>query len=216
MLEHPALKVFGSLSLQERLFVRARLFSAPLAELARRAPSGRIVDVGCGHGLLTALLAAERPDRQVLGIDPDPRKIEWARQGPGRLPNVELRVAAIEEVAETGSFDAVVVADVLYLLPFAAWKPFLCRARELLRPAGLLLLKESEGDRSWKHAKSVIQERVMVHLLRRTRSSGGITFQPRTATADLLTDCGFLVKEIVPLDQGYSTPHVLFVATPRP
>src|SRR4051812_17407510 len=81
--------VFSELPLKERLFVRARDFSAPLGELARRAPSGFVADIGCGHGLLTTLLAQGRSDRRVLGVDPDARKIEWARRGPGTLTNVE-------------------------------------------------------------------------------------------------------------------------------
>src|SRR6516165_8471587 len=66
-----ALELFSPLPLKERLFVRARLFSAPLAALAKRCPVGSVLDVGCGHGGLIALLAIDHPDREILGIDPD-------------------------------------------------------------------------------------------------------------------------------------------------
>ena len=52
---------FQTLPLRERLFVRARLASAPLEVMAALAPEGRIADVGCGHGALSALLL-ERGD----------------------------------------------------------------------------------------------------------------------------------------------------------
>ena len=48
-----------------------------------------------------------------------------------------------------GEFEGVVVSDVLYLLPFAAWPGFLRACRSLLRPSGLLLLKEAEANLSW-------------------------------------------------------------------
>jgi SAM-dependent methyltransferase len=108
------LSLFDTLPLTERLFVRARLATAPLEEIAARAPKGHVVDVGCGHGVLTALLAGD-PQRTVLGIDPDERKIELARASAGRLPNVSIRVATCEQLAEASEFDAVVICDVLYL-----------------------------------------------------------------------------------------------------
>lgn len=209
-----ALRAFAELPLSERLFVRARLFSAPLEALAARVPPGAVADVGCGHGLLTALLAAGGPDRTVLGIDPDPRKIAYAERGPGKLPNVRLEVARIEELSPRldGTLDGVVVADVLYLLPVAAWEGFLATARRLLKPGGRLLLKEAEANRSWKYWKCLAQEQVMVKLLGKTQASGGLGFQPRAYTSQLLARTGFHVEEVVDLSPGYATPHVLFVA----
>src|SRR6187399_1210602 len=96
----PSLEVFASLPLAERLFVRGRLASAPLRELADRAQGTTLLDVGCGHGVLIALLAVAHPERQVVGIDPDARKVEWARRSVGRCANVELRACGIETLAE--------------------------------------------------------------------------------------------------------------------
>ncbi|MEW5738729.1 MAG: class I SAM-dependent methyltransferase [Myxococcota bacterium] len=210
---HPALRVFDRLPLRERLFVRARLFSAPLVELARRAEGGRIVDVGCGHGVLCALLAVGFPDRQVVGIDPDPRKIDWARASVGRLPNTRFEAVTVDALAEreASSFDCVTVADVLYLLPPAGWPGFLGTCRRLLRPGGRLLLKEAEDDGSWRAKKALWQERLMVGL-GRTRASGGLGFQPRAVTLEALQVAGFRVGEVLRLSRGFSTPHVLFDA----
>jgi SAM-dependent methyltransferase len=206
---------FAGLPLRERLFVRARTWTAPLAALAAWAPdTGRIADIGCGHGALSALLASEQPRRQVLGVDPDERKIAWALRGPARLPNVEFRVARIEDLLpfEAGVFDAVVVADVLYLLPLDRWPAFLADCRRLLRPGGVLLLKEVEADGSWKFRKGRIQERLMVNVIGKTLGSGGMTFLTRERMGERLRESGFRIRETVGLSRGYSTPHVLFVA----
>jgi 2-polyprenyl-3-methyl-5-hydroxy-6-metoxy-1,4-benzoquinol methylase len=211
---HPSLKVFAALPLKERLFVRARLASAPLIELAERAAGTSLLDVGCGHGVLVALLAVGFPERHVVGIDPDPRKIEWARASVGRCANVELAAATIETFAaeRLASFDSLFVADVLYLLDAATWPVFLRAARRLLRPGGRIVLKEAEDDGSWRVAKALWQERLMVHLLRRTRSSGAVGFASREALGGALEQAGFVIEETVSLARGYSTPHVLFTA----
>jgi 2-polyprenyl-6-hydroxyphenyl methylase/3-demethylubiquinone-9 3-methyltransferase len=201
--------------LSERFHVHARAFSAPLEAVAARVPAGGLVaDVGCGHGLLSALLALGDSRRTVHGVDPDPRKIEWARSGPGRLPNVRTEVGTVESLAERlpGHFDAVVVSDVLYLLPVERWPGFLREVRRLLRPGGRLLLKEAEGDRSWKHLKCLAQEVVMVKLLGRTKAGGALVLQSRDAVEAMLRQAGFAPRETVELGVGYSTPHILYVA----
>jgi SAM-dependent methyltransferase len=209
-----AMKPFAPLPISERFFVSGRMLSAPLAEVASRVPPGRVVDIGCGHGVLVSLLANARPDRRVLGIDPDPRKIAWARASVGRLPNVELRVATADALWPdlASSFEGAVIADVLYLLPVGQWELFLAATLRLLRPGGLLLLKEAEADRSWRHVKCLAQEAVMVRVLRRTRTSGGIQFQRRPFTEDLLRRAGFEDIRATSLARGYTTPHVLFEA----
>jgi 2-polyprenyl-6-hydroxyphenyl methylase/3-demethylubiquinone-9 3-methyltransferase len=213
-LTQSSLRVFDSLPLAERWFVRGRLASAPLHELAARAQGIDLVDVGCGHGALVALLAVPHPGRRVVGIDPDARKIDWARRSVGTCSNVELIVGTIETLAaeRPAAFDTVLVADVLYLLDAPSWAPFLSAARTLLRPGGRLVLKEAEDDGSWRVTKALWQEKLMVHLLRRTHSSGAVGFAPRRTLIDAIDRAGFAIDEALSLARGYSTPHVLFTA----
>jgi 2-polyprenyl-3-methyl-5-hydroxy-6-metoxy-1,4-benzoquinol methylase len=213
-LAHSSLKVFDGLPLKERLFVRGRLATAPLEALAARAEGARLLDVGCGHGVLVALLAVGSPGRHVVGIDPDERKIDWARASVGQLANVELRACTIETLAaeRAGEFDTVLVADVLYLLAAAAWRPFLAAAHELLRRGGRLVLKEAEDDGSWRVRKALFQEQLMVRMLRRTHSSGAVGFAPRATLEAAVRAAGFAIEEVAPLARGYSTPHLMIVA----
>ncbi len=213
------LALFSALPQAERFHVRARAFSAPLEAVVDRVPTGATVaDVGCGHGLLSGLLALADPSRSVHGVDPDPRKVMWALQGPGRLPNVHTEVGTVESLAAQcpAQFDAAVVCDVLYLLPEERWLDFLRTVRGLLRTGGRFLLKEAEGDRSWKHYKCLAQEWVMVKLLGRTQAGGGLVLKSRSDMEALLRKAGFTVRETVELDAGYTTPHILYVAEAAP
>jgi len=215
--ERKALEVFSDLPLKERLFIRARLFSAPLLSVVDRAPPGWIADVGCGHGLLAALLSVDNPARKIIATDPDERKIAWARLGPGRLASVTVRRGTVEDLSPEldGRLDAVAVADVLYLLPVVEWKRFIAACRRLLKARGLLLLKETEKRPSWKYYKCLAQEQLMVSVLQKTKSSGGLNLQPRGYVESLLREEGFAVREVADLSSGYTTPHVLFVAERR-
>ena len=210
---HPALAAFAQLPLAERLFVHARLFSAPLEAMATRVKGNRVADIGCGHGVLVSLLAVGFPEREVWGIDPDERKIDWARRSIGTFPNVKLQAGTVEALAkeQPHRFDTLFVADVLYLLPPAQWPAFLAACRELLGPGGRLVIKEAENDGSWRAKKALLQEELMVKVLRRTHGSGAIGFEPRDTLKRALEETGFSVVESVSLSRGYTTPHVLFV-----
>lgn len=216
-LTHPALAAFDSLPISERLFVRARLFSAPLVELASRVPpqAKQVLDVGCGHGLLCALMSYQHPERHVVGVDPDPRKIAWARASVGRQPNSRFETGTVETLAalEPTSYDCVAVADVLYLLPETEQASFLAACHQLLKKGGVLLLKEAEDDHGWRTQKALTQERLMVKVLGRTHSSGAIKFTTRENMSQRLVNAGFQVTEVVGLSRLSTTAHVLYVAS---
>jgi 2-polyprenyl-6-hydroxyphenyl methylase/3-demethylubiquinone-9 3-methyltransferase len=215
---HASLKVFDPLPSKERWFCRARLQLAPLEAVAAQARGCDILDVGCGHGVLAALLLHGQTERRVVGIDPDVRKILWANESVGKNPNAEFRAVTIEALAaeRPASFDCVIIADVLCLIARSTWPPFLDAARRLLRPGGLLLLKDAENDGSWRAIKALWQERLMVHVLRRTVSTGGIGFATRDELAGYVMRAGFVVDDIASYARGYTAPHVLLVAHAPP
>jgi 2-polyprenyl-6-hydroxyphenyl methylase/3-demethylubiquinone-9 3-methyltransferase len=173
-------------------------------------PSGRVLDVGCGHGLVVGWLGVTRPDVQVVGVDPDVRKVSLARRALEGMPRVELRVGTAEVLER--DFDAITLLDVLYLLPRDQWPGFLQCLHERLRPGGRLLLKEAEGDSSWRHYKCLAQEWVMGRALGRTPGNGALPLVPRADMKRLLREAGFEVTNVVDLRRGYTTPHVLYEA----
>jgi 2-polyprenyl-6-hydroxyphenyl methylase/3-demethylubiquinone-9 3-methyltransferase len=211
---HASLKAFDRLPAKERWFCRARLALAPLEQVAARASGDDILDVGCGHGVLAALLKHEHPERRVVGIDPDVRKIAWANESVGKRPNAEFHAVTIEALAaqRPASFDCVIIADVLCLIARDTWPPFLDAARKLLRPGGQLLVKDAENDGSWRAVKALWQERLMVHVLRRTVSTGGIGFATREELKRYVERAGFVVDDITSYARGYTAPHVLLAA----
>jgi SAM-dependent methyltransferase len=102
---------------------------------ARRLPRGRVLDLACGVGYGTKLLA-ERSGNPVVGADLSADAIDYARSryaGPG----VEFRVADAMRFADAAGFDAVVSLETVEHLPDP--NGFLAHAVSLLRPGGVFV-----------------------------------------------------------------------------
>jgi 2-polyprenyl-6-hydroxyphenyl methylase/3-demethylubiquinone-9 3-methyltransferase len=209
-----ALALYRGLPASVRLHARIRSWTCPLPRVVERAPrEGRLLEVGCGHGLFANAAALSRPGLDVLGVDPDPGKIRWAQATVGSRPNVRFRTALLAEVDERG-FDAVAAVDVLYLVPRAEWASFLAGLRDRLRPGGRLLLKDVEPRPRWKFYRCLAQETVSVRLLGITHG-GAFSFADRREMESLLRDAGFEGTAVTVLARGYLTPHVLYEAARR-
>lgn len=114
----------------------------------------RVLDVGCGRGLLLSRLRV-RSD-EVLGVDADAAMASFAAERFGGDPSVTVRRARFEEV--DGTFDAVTMIAVLHHLPL---ETALRHAGELLAPGGRLLVvglarADSLTDLAWDLPSSLL------------------------------------------------------------
>lgn len=91
---------------------RGRPFVDLLARVAPTVEPATVVDLGCGPGNLTALLAARWPGAHVTGLDSSPEMVEAAR---GRGDTVTYEVADLR--SWWGSADVVVSNATLQWLP---------------------------------------------------------------------------------------------------
>ena len=96
---------------------------------------GRVLDVGCGEGVLAGELA-DHADH-VVGLDVDAPIVEVARRDSVAV-NIDYVVGDLLEVdLEPGSFDAVVSVAMLHHVEAV---PALERMRELVRPGGVVAI----------------------------------------------------------------------------
>jgi 2-polyprenyl-6-hydroxyphenyl methylase/3-demethylubiquinone-9 3-methyltransferase len=207
----PALARYASLPLSVRLHTRFRAFTCPLDVVAARLPDrGRLLDVGCGHGLFCHEAALRRPGLEIVGLDPSPEKIRWAEASAAGAAGVRFRCGRVETLDENG-FDVVAVLDVLYLVPRADWPAFLGACRDRLRPGGLFLLKEVSPRPRWKFYRCVLQEFLSVRLLGITLGGSFAFAEPAEMTV-VLDRAGLARVTVTDLGRGYLTPHVLYEA----
>jgi ubiquinone/menaquinone biosynthesis C-methylase UbiE len=105
-------------------------------ELAGARPGMRMLDLACGPGTLTRLLASQvAPDGEVVGIDLAEGMLELARRSAP--PNARFELMDMEQLAfADGSFDGAVCGHGLQFAPNLGQA--LREARRVLRPGGVL------------------------------------------------------------------------------
>jgi trans-aconitate 2-methyltransferase len=89
----------------------------PVRDLLSAVPDREarsVVDLGCGPGNSTEVLAARFPGAAVSGIDSSPDMVAAAR---ARLPQVRFAVGRIEEWKDAGPFDVILANAVLQWVP---------------------------------------------------------------------------------------------------
>jgi len=206
-----ALSLYRHQSPGVRLHTRLRAWSAPLDAVVAAFPlTGRMLDIGCGHGLVANEIALRNPEARVLGIDLSETKIASARATAGPRSNVEFRHVALEDVPETG-FEAVGLIDVLYLVPEPFWTLFLKTCFDKLARGGVFVLKEIGTEPRWKFERLKLQEFMSTRILRITKGDT-MHFESGERLKRRLEDVGFEHVEIHRLDAGFTSPHLLLTA----
>jgi ubiquinone/menaquinone biosynthesis C-methylase UbiE len=83
------------------------------------APSSglRWIDIGCGSGAFTELLAQRCAPAEIQGIDPSEAQFAFARTRPALRETTFLRGDAMALPFEADRFDAAVMALVLFFVP---------------------------------------------------------------------------------------------------
>ncbi len=210
-----ALAAYADEARGDRFHTLVRWWSAPFPAIEREVPLvGRVLEVGCGHGLLTTYLALAAPTRELAGVDIDAHKVEIARRAATRLPpGTRPPVFSVVEPGEVvpGPWDAVVIADVLYLLDPAKRAALLAAYAAELAPEGRLVVKEVDDRPRWKFAVMAAQEKLSTGVLGITAGED-LSFPSLVELAAVLADVGLDVRTRR-LDRGYPWPHVLAVGT---
>jgi 2-polyprenyl-3-methyl-5-hydroxy-6-metoxy-1,4-benzoquinol methylase len=202
---------FAGASRAERLHVAGRLRSCPIDAVAAATPaSGRILDFGCGHGVVALYLAMTSTEREISGVDVDGGKVVDARAA-ANAAGVSVHFEEVEpEYRPAGKWDAITVVDVLYLLgETAAWE-VVDAAAGALAAGGVLVIKEIDVRPRWKFWLAAGQELLATKLLRITEGSRVRFLAPADIEARLVKN-GLQVQHRS-AHRGRLHPHHLIVA----
>ncbi len=154
----PALRFHGLTRLYDpliRLVLREERFKRKLVERAAIRPGHRVLDLGCGTGTLTLLIAGAASGVNVVGLDRDPEILRLALRkavGAGTRVGWALATAPLPPF-RPGSFDRVLSSLLFHHLTTAEKQRTFAAIRALLTPGGELHVADwSRGHNVWMRA----------------------------------------------------------------
>lgn len=128
---------------------RSRPFFDLVGRIGHAAPA-RVVDLGCGPGELTAVLARRWPDAEVLGIDSSPHMIERAKALEDTPPNLAFTVGDVGDFSPEPGTGVVVSNALLQWVP--GHQKMIQSWARVLEPGAWLALQVPGNFRSPSHA----------------------------------------------------------------
>lgn len=185
-------------------------------------PDGRVLDIGCGQGLLAAWLIAARQLYEsgkwrsdwpapphlagLRGIELVKRDLEWARTALGE--HAEFVQGDMCQ-ADLGQTDTVVILDVLHYVNPDFQDEVLRRVRAALAPGGILLMRVGDADGGFPFKISNFVDQLVFFA----RSGRRCTLHCRSLSdwKAVLATLGFMV-EVLPMRQDSTFASVLLAA----
>jgi len=191
-------------------FARGKLGGDPaFAAIANQgwiAPGSRVLDLGCGQGLLASLLIATGSGCRVHGIELMP---EDARRATTALGDAARIVCGDIRSEDFGQADTAVILDVLHYIDYDEQDRVLQRLRTALRPDGQLLLRVGDADAGLPFKLSNWVDHVVTFV--RGHRLSRLYCRPLGRWREALEGLGFQV-EVVPLSHGTPFANVMLKA----
>lgn len=153
----PAARRYRPCGITPWQFARGKLRRDPVYRAIVEGPwlsnAGSVVDVGCGQGLMLALIAelrraatgasgAGRPAK-LLGIETRVKVADIARKALGGEAEI---VSADARGATLPATDVVLLLDVLHMMPAKDQEALVADLVHALSPGGVLLMREADAD----------------------------------------------------------------------
>ena len=198
-------RTFRNHPVTQRLHILGRFVTAPFLRTLDVIPKGsRVLDIGAGHGTYPRLIAEERASI-VYSVEPDLRKTLLGFRHP------RVRWIAGFDDAVRGTFDVVVIYDVIYRLDPAQRDALFQRIHERVRPGGLFVLKDLDPSNRLKWLWNRFQETVSDTLFQLTIGEG-FYIDTREQIAERMKKAGFVDFTSQHVDFGYPHAHVIYTA----
>jgi len=127
-----------------------------LLALIRSRPEMRVIDLGCGNGELTALLAEQLPGAVVEGVDSSAAMLAQAEGR--RSARVSFRLQNLAKIADFGAYDLIFSNAVLQWVPEN--ERILTRMLTTLRPGAQIAIQVPRNEGHISHASAAELARI--------------------------------------------------------
>ena len=107
---------------------------------------GKILDIGCGFGLLSNYAALKSAKREVIGVDLSRKRINVAKSSVNGRNNVMFKVEDVKNLTSV-KFDAMIMTDFLHHINYDEQNKIIKYAYKNLKVGGTLIIKDVDKRR---------------------------------------------------------------------
>lgn len=197
----------------KKLFARARFWYAPYIEVEQLVPKiGKIIDLGCGEGVLTNYLGLSSKSRVILGIDMDKKRIKDADH---EVRNVSFISGDITKF-KIPSCDSILIFQVLHHLHSKKiQEEIIKRCANSLRKGGKLIIVEICLGSSINYFLTWIADHLLVAWFFENKLYTHILFRKLEDWRKVFQSNGFLCKIIDPNSKTKPFSNTIFDCTKK-
>ncbi|MBK5273189.1 MAG: 1-acyl-sn-glycerol-3-phosphate acyltransferase [Bacteroidia bacterium] len=137
---------------------------------------GPVLDIGCGYGFMSYMLAFTSDERIITGIDYDKDKIETAQHCFSKTNNINFVHASVMEF-EFENYDAIILADILHYLQPDEQRIVIEKCISKLNEGGTVIIREGDREISKGHKRTRLSEYFSTKVLNFNKTKpGGLSF----------------------------------------
>jgi len=206
--------LYDGIPLIDRILIYARLLCLQpiMMTLDKYLPkNGVIIDLGCGYGLVSNLLALES-EVHLIGVELSEQRAAVAQKSVGDRHNIKFLTEDAVKY-DIPPCDAVLLLDMLCFLPDDARIKILARVYDSLGKNGLLIVKDNATSPRWKYFYAYVEEFIKLNLDIIGYHKGVLTpkYKNRKQSESLFQRLGFTLIETIDIKTITPYPGVIYV-----
>jgi len=205
------IRMYGSRGWYHRLALRMKLRYWAVHEFLAHLPrKGTILDLGCGYGLMTNLLARSMGSEvQVVGVDLDTKRIETARTISGERGNLRFEAGDVRNL-DISDCQGAILVDVLHHLSVKDQDRLLMDLGVKIGEGGILAVSEVDPEfrPRWHYWISYLSDLLLYPFSERCR------FRPEREFRRAFEAAGFTVEKVERIPGSLVAP-VIYICRRR-
>ncbi len=196
--------LYRPVSRGESFYLKNRWRLCPFELIESHIPkTGRVLDFGCGYGMLGNFLAEKSRERTVVGVDLNRKRIGVALRSVGARTNIRFHLGDVASL-DPSPFDAVVMTDVLHHIEDTKVDILLKKVCASLGETGLLAVLDVDRKPFWKFLITFAIDSLL-------NPTDRLWYRPVSRLEEILAGSGLQVERVIPADEGLPLADVLLL-----